>query len=68
MRLKEMEDLAAFSVREVKRVAAHKKKKRRVFICRRTVKAKAKSKVFPTSYLKIEGKVREKEMVSKIGK
>ena len=32
------------------------KKKRRVFLCRRTVTVKVKSKVIPTSFLKIEGR------------
>ena len=31
------------------------KRKRRVFLCRRTVKVKVKSKVIPASFLKIEG-------------
>ena len=47
MRPKAMEDLAAFSVREVKR---------RIFLCRRTVREKVKSKVIPASFLKIEGR------------
>ena len=40
------------------------KKKRRVFLCRRTVRVKVKSKVIPTSFLKIQGRetfVREKD-------
>ena len=32
------------------------KKKRRVFLCRRTVRVKVKSKVSPASFLKIEGR------------
>ena len=47
-----MENLAAFNAREVKRPAAEER--RRVFLCRRTVKVKAKGKVVPTSFLKIE--------------
>ena len=49
MRPKGMEDLAAFSAREVKR-------KRRVFLCRRTVGVKVGSKVIPVSVLKVEGR------------
>ena len=32
------------------------KKKRRVFLCRRSVRVKVKSKVIPTSFLKIQGR------------
>ena len=32
------------------------KKKRRVFVCRRTVRVKEKSEVMPTSFLKIQGR------------
>ena len=32
------------------------KKKRQVFLCRRTVRVKVKSKVIPTSFLKIQGR------------
>ena len=32
------------------------KRKRRVFLCRRTVRVKVKGKVIPASFLKIEGK------------
>ena len=58
---KGMEDLATFSVREVKRG------KRQAFLCRRTVRVKVKGKVIPASFLKIEeryvrrGKRLEKE-------
>ena len=51
---KGMEELAAFSVREGKRAAAEKKK--RIFLCRRTVRVKVKGKVIPASFLKIEGR------------
>ena len=51
-----MKDLATFSVREVKRVAAEEREKRRVFLCRRTVRVKVKSKVIPASFLKVEGR------------
>ena len=51
------------------------KKKRRVFVCRRTVRAKVKSKVIPTSFPKIqEGrrslgrKTGERGTVSRIGR
>ena len=40
MRPKRMEDLAAFSAREVKRAAATEERKRRVVLCRRTVRGK----------------------------
>ena len=49
MQPKGMEDLATFSVREVKR-------KRRVFLCRRTVRVEVRSKVIPASFMKIEGR------------
>ena len=52
-----MGNLVAFSVREVKRAAAaNEKGKRRVFLCKKTVRVKAKSKVVPMSFLKIEGR------------
>ena len=38
----EMEDLAAFSAREVKKVKAEERE-RQVFLCRRTVEIKVKS-------------------------
>ena len=51
------------------------KRKRRVFLCRRTVTVKVKSKVIPRSFLKIEGrgtfvkaKTGEKGTVCRIGK
>ena len=50
-----MEDLAVFSVTEVKRAAAEEKK-RRIFLCRRTVRVKVQGKVIPTSFLKIEAR------------
>ena len=34
------------------------KRKRRVFLCRRTVKVKVQGKVIPASFLKVEGKGR----------
>ena len=52
MRPKGMEDLAAFSVREVKNSS---RGKRRVFLCKRTVRVKVEGKVIPASFLKIEG-------------
>ena len=64
MRPKVMEDLAAFSVREVNR-------KRREFLCR-TVRVEVISKVISTCFLKIEGRgtfVRAKErlLVESVG-
>ena len=53
MRPKGMEDLAAFSAREVE---SSSRGKRRVFLCRWTVTAKAGGKVIPASFLKIEGR------------
>ena len=50
-----MEDLAAFSGREVKRAAAAKRE-RRVFLCRRTVRVKVGGKVIPASFLITEGR------------
>ena len=56
MRRKRMEDLAAFSVSEES--SNREKKERRVFLCRRTVRVEVKSKVIPTSFLKIKGRGR----------
>ena len=57
MRPKGMEDLAAFSAREVKKAAEEEREReRRVFLCRRTVRVKVKGKVIPASFLKIEGR------------
>ena len=53
MRPKGMEDLVAFSAREVKRAAAEERE-RRVFLCRRTVRVKMEDKVIPARFLKIE--------------
>ena len=53
MRPKGMEDLAAFSAKEVKRAAAEEKE--RVFLCRRTMRVKVRGKAIPASFLKIEG-------------
>ena len=36
--------------------SSKRKRKRRVFLCRRTVRVKVKSKVIPTSFLKIQGR------------
>ena len=58
MRPKGMENLAAFSVRKVKRAAAGGKRKRRVFLCRRIVGVKIGGKVIPASFLKAEGRGR----------
>ena len=52
---KGMEDLATFNVREVKRAAAEEREGMGVFLCRRTVRIKVKSKVIPASFLKIKG-------------
>ena len=49
---KVMEDLAAFKVREVE---SSSRGKRRVFLCRRTVRVKTRGKAIPASFLKIEG-------------
>ena len=46
----------AFGVREVKKRSSRAKRKRRVFLCRRTVVVAVKDKVTPTSLLKIEGR------------
>ena len=49
---KEMEDLAAFSAREVKENSS--RGKRRVFLCRGTLRVKVGGKAIPASFLKIE--------------
>ena len=36
--------------------SSREKRKRRVFLCRKTVRVKVKSKVIPMSFLKIEGR------------
>ena len=54
MRLKRMEDLVAFSATEAKESSNREKKKRLVFLCRRTVRVEVKGKVIPTNPLKIE--------------
>ena len=51
-----MEDLAAFSAREVKRSSSRGKRMTRVFLCRRTVRVKVVGKVIPVSFLKVEGR------------
>ena len=51
---KEIENLATFSVREVKRAAAEERDRDNYSFCRRTVRVKAKSKVIPTSFQKVE--------------
>ena len=56
MRPKGMKDLAAFSARERKESSSRGKKKRRVFLCRRTVRVKVGGKAIPASFLKIEGR------------
>ena len=56
MRPKGTENLAAFSSRKVKKSSSIGMRKDRVFLCRRTVKVKVKSKVIPTSFLKIKGR------------
>ena len=56
MRPKGMEDLAAFSAKEVKRAAAEERERRPVFLCRRTVRVKVGSKAIPASFLKVEGR------------
>ena len=56
MRPKGMVDLLAFNVREVKRAAAAAKRKRRVFLCGRTVGVKVDGKVILASFLKTEGR------------
>ena len=55
MRPKGMEDLAAFSAGEVKS-SSRGKRKRRVFLCRRTVGVKVEGKVIAVSFLKVEGR------------
>ena len=57
------------------KVSSRGKKKRQVFLCRRTVRVKVKGKVIPTSFLKIkeggrslERKTGERGMVSRIGR
>ena len=56
MRPKGKRDLAAFSAREEKRVATEKreKRKRRVFLWRRTMGVKVGGKVIPASFLKVK--------------
>ena len=54
MRPKGMEDLAAFSAREIMRAAAEERE--RVFLCRETVRVNVGGKAIPASFLKIEGK------------
>ena len=53
MRPKGMEDLAAFSAREVKS-SSRGKRKRRIFHCGRTVRVKVGDKVIPASFLKVK--------------
>ena len=48
-----MEDLAAISAKEVKRVQQERKG---VFLCRWTVRINVNSKVMPTSFLEVEEK------------
>ena len=55
MQSKGMEDLAAFSVREVKR-AVTEERERPVFLCRGTVGLKVGGKVILASFLKVEGR------------
>ena len=45
--------LATFSDRKIE-ISSRGKRKRRVFLCRRTVRVKVKGKVIPMSFLKIE--------------
>ena len=39
-----------------KESSSREKRKRRVFLCRRTVRVKVEGKVIPASFLKIEGR------------
>ena len=55
MQPKKMEDLVTFGAKEVKSSNSRGKRKRRVFLCRRTVRVKVRSKVIPVSFLKVEG-------------
>ena len=55
--------------------SSRRKRKRRVFLCRRTVRAEGKSKAIPASFLKLEGrgcfvgaKERRKGIVCRIGR
>ena len=50
-----MEDLAAFSARE-EESSSRGKRKRRVFLCRRTVGVKVKGKLIPASFLNVKGR------------
>ena len=52
---KGMEDLDAFSAREVKS-SSREKRKRQVFLCRRTVRVNVGGKPIPARFLKIEGR------------
>ena len=57
MRPKEIEDLAEFTAQEVKGATAEKREEGGVFLSRRIVIVEVKSRVMPTSFLKIqEGK------------
>ena len=50
-----MENSAAFNAKKVK-TAVREKKEREVFLCRKTVRVKAKGKVIPTNFLKTAGR------------
>ena len=54
MRPKEMEDLAAFSAREVKRVGAEEREKDVYSSAEGQWESKVRSKVIPASFLKVE--------------
>ena len=56
MQPKEMKNLAAVSAKS-KESSSREKRKSRVFLSRRTVRVKVKSKLISTSFLKIEGAV-----------
>ena len=54
MRPKELEDLAAFSAKTDEESSSGGKRKRRVFLCRRTVRVKVGGKAIPASFLKVK--------------
>ena len=56
MRAKGMEDLATFSAKRGEESSSRGKRKRRVFLCRRTVQVKVGGKAIPASFLKVEGR------------
>ena len=54
--LKEMENLGAFSVREVKRAAAEESERERVFLCKKNSKSQSKRQSYPNKLSENYGK------------